>query len=88
MEQGGAVCSTDNEAAIKVPALTLRVADTVGAGDAFFALSSLCAVTDISPDISTLLANASAAIKTHVIGNKSSVKKKDLMKFVKTVLNV
>lgn len=83
----GALCSTDDEI-FKVPALTLNVADTVGAGDAFFALSSLCAVTGVPADISTLLCNATAAIKTHIIGNKNSIKKKDLLKFVKTVLNV
>lgn len=84
----GAICSANEYNIVKAPALTLRVSDTVGAGDAFFSLSSLCAVTGVPTDIGTLLSNAAGAIKTHIIGNKSSVKKKDFLKFVKTVLNV
>ena len=84
----GAMCITGEEEVIKVPALTLKVTDTVGAGDAFFAVSSMCAATEMPADIGTLLSNAAGAMKTHVVGNKSSIKKKDFMKFVKTVLNV
>ena len=84
----GAMVKEKDAAAMTVPALTLSVADTVGAGDAFFALSSLCAASDVPVDIGTLISNAAAAIKTHVIGNKSSIKKRDLLKFIKTVINV
>lgn len=84
----GAVAKARGEDAVTVPALTLQVTDTVGAGDAFFALSSLCAAANIPADIATLVANAAGAIKTHMIGNADSVQKKDLLKFIKTVLNV
>ena len=84
----GAVAKAKGKDAVTVPALTLRVTDTVGAGDAFFALSSLCAAANIPADIATLIANAAGAIKTHMLGNAGSVQKKDLLKFVKTVLNV
>ena len=84
----GATVKAQGEDAVTVPALTLHVTDTVGAGDAFFAISSLCAAAGVPADIATLLANAAGAIKTHMIGNKNSVRKKDLLKFVKTILNV
>lgn len=84
----GAMVKAADAGVLAVPALTLRVTDTVGAGDAFFALSSLCAAADVPPDLATLLSNAAGAIKTHMIGNKGSVGKKELLKFVKTVLNV
>ncbi|SDB60185.1 PfkB family carbohydrate kinase [Butyrivibrio sp. INlla16] len=70
------------------PALTLEVTDTVGAGDAFFALASMCAESDIPVDMATLVANVAAALKTNVIGNKDYVHKVDLLKFLSTVLNV
>jgi len=70
------------------PALTLMVKDTVGAGDAFFSLAALCAESKIPVDISTMIANAAAALKTNVLGNKDYVHKVDLLKFVSTVLNV
>ena len=84
----GASAKAKGKDAVTVPALTLRVTDTVGAGDAFYALSSLCAAANITADISTLIANAAGAIKTHMLGNVGSVQKKDLLKFIKTVLNV
>lgn len=84
----GAAAKSKGTDAVMVPALTLRVTDTVGAGDAFFALSSLCAAAGIPADIATLIANAAGAIKTHMLGNADSVQKKDLLKFVKTILNV
>ena len=70
------------------PALLLKVKDTVGAGDAFYALAALCAATKMPLDLATLVANTAGALKTNVIGNKSAVQKVDLMKFLSTVLNV
>jgi sugar/nucleoside kinase (ribokinase family) len=64
------------------------VIDTTGAGDAFFALASLAAASGVPEDLATLLSNAAGAIKTHIVGNKSSIKKKDLMKFIKNILTV
>ena len=83
----GAIGST-GEDKVHCPALLLKVKDTVGAGDAFYALSSLCAVTDMPMDLATLVANTAGAIKTNVVGNKEPVKKVDLLKFLSTVLNV
>ena len=71
-----------------VPAVTLHVKDTVGAGDAFYSCAALCAVVDIPVDIATLVSNVAGAIKTNLVGNESPVAKADLLKFLSTVLNV
>ena len=73
---------------VQMPAVTLNVKDTVGAGDAFYSLAALAAAGNLPIDIATLLANVAGAIKTNVIGNKASVQKVDLLKFLGTVLNV
>lgn len=83
----GAIGEKDGKS-ISCPAFTLRVKDTVGAGDAFYSVASLCAITGISIDKATLLANAAGAIKTNILGNSESVKKVDMLKFVNTILNV
>lgn len=70
------------------PALVLKVKDTVGAGDAFYALAMLSAHQRIPLDVATLLANTAGALKTNVVGNKEAIRKADLLKFVGTVLNV
>ncbi|MBE6101889.1 MAG: cytidyltransferase [Selenomonas ruminantium] len=76
------------EAQVICPALVLKVKDTVGAGDAFYALAMLAAFRGMPVDVATLLANTAGALKTNVVGNKEAVRKVDLLKFVGTVLNV
>lgn len=83
----GAIGNTSEEQS-RIPALLLKVKDTIGAGDAFYSLAALCAVKHIPVDLATLLANIAGAIKTNVVGNKESVKKVDLLKFMSTVMNV
>lgn len=71
-----------------IPALTLHVKDTIGAGDAFYALATLCSFLNMPIDLATLVSNAAGALKTSYVGNSSSIKKVDLLKFLNTVLNV
>lgn len=70
------------------PALTLSVKDTVGAGDAFYSLASMCAYSEMPLEPATMVANAAGALKAGVVGNRDSVHKVDLLKYVNTVLNV
>ena len=73
---------------VTMPAVTLRVKDTVGAGDAFYALASLAAAANLPIDLATLLGNVAGAIKTNLVGNSKPVAKVDVLKFLNTVLNV
>ena len=73
---------------VSIPAMTVHVKDTVGAGDAFYSLAMLSAVSRIRLDIATLIANVAGAIKTNVVGNAVPVNKVDLLKFLATILNV
>ena len=72
----------------QIPAVTLHVKDTVGAGDAFYSLAVLAAATGMPIDIATLVSNVAGAIKTNLVGNEKPVAKVDLLKFLNTVLNV
>lgn len=71
-----------------MPAVTLHVKDTVGAGDAFYALAAMCARKEVPVDIATLISNTAGAIKTNVVGNARPVEKIELLKFLNTILNV
>ncbi len=66
---------------VRVPAFTDRVVDTMGAGDAFFAISSLSAE---QADIRSILriGNAAAAIKAQIVGHRGSVTKKQVMEYL------
>ncbi len=70
------------------PALTLTVTDTIGAGDAFFALASLCAARELPIQIGSLLGNLAGAMAANVLGNAEPVTKPRLLKYLGTILNV
>jgi len=68
------------------PALTLGVKDTIGAGDAFFALASMSAKLELPIAIGSLLGNLAGAIAANTLGNAEPVDKSRLLKFATTVL--
>lgn len=70
------------------PALTLKVKDTVGAGDSFFALSGIMAAAGAPNELGLLLGNIGGALGANIIGNKESVEKINVLKFASTLLNV
>jgi len=63
------------------PAFTDTVVDTMGAGDAFFAITALIAE---EADIPTLLkvGNAAGAIKSQIVGHRGSVTRNDLVEYL------
>lgn len=70
------------------PAMTLTVKDTIGAGDAFFALASLSAKLELPLAIGSLLGNLAGAMASNTLGNAESVDKARLLKFVTTILKI
>lgn len=70
----------------KNPALTLTVQDTVGAGDAFFALAVLCACINAPLEVGSFLGSIAGAIASNIIGNSRPVGKVELLKFANSLL--
>lgn len=81
-----ACCGEGKE--IHTPALTLTVQDTVGAGDAFYALASLAFAADAGPEVGSFLGNLSGAIAANILGNSRSVQKEELLQFASTLLKM
>ena len=71
---------------IEIPAFTNKVIDTIGAGDAFFVVSSLFAYLNTNPVDIGFIGNVSGAIKVNILGHSSSIKKIQLLRFIETVL--
>lgn len=67
----------------RVPAYTDRVVDTMGAGDAFFAITAPMAKHGSMQDLLTI-GNAAGAIKTQIVGHRESVTKEKLIEFLRT----
>jgi sugar/nucleoside kinase (ribokinase family) len=78
MGKKGAIGYSQVDGLVHVPAFTDSVVDTMGAGDAFFAVTAVLAR---EADMRTLLrlGNAAGALKSQVVGHKSSVTKEALI---------
>lgn len=64
------------------PALTQTVVDTMGAGDAFFAVTALMAHCGSIQDL-LLIGNAAGALKCGIVGHRASVTKTVLMDYLR-----
>ena len=70
-----------------IPAFTTDVIDTIGAGDAYFAVTSLCvAATNLPMDVIGFLGNAGAGLKIRTVGNRTPIDPTSLHKFVEVLL--
>jgi bifunctional ADP-heptose synthase (sugar kinase/adenylyltransferase) len=67
----------------RCPAFTDRVVDTMGAGDAFFAITAPMAKHGRMEDL-LRIGNAAGALKTQIIGHRSPVTKEALIEFLRT----
>lgn len=81
----GATAITDNKR-IDCPALALDVVDTIGAGDAFYSMAGLMAIAGAPVEVGMFMGNVAGAIAANIIGNKKSINKVDVLKFVSTLL--
>ena len=66
----------------------MKVKDTIGAGDAFFALASMAAATGAPIDIGTFLGNIAGALASNIVGNREAIEKVNVLKYANTLLNI
>jgi rfaE bifunctional protein nucleotidyltransferase chain/domain len=69
-----------------VPALASGIVDTVGAGDAFFAVSAPFVRAGATMAEAGFIGNAAGAVKVGIVGHRHSVEKIPYMKFVTSLL--
>lgn len=68
------------------PALIRKVVDTVGAGDAVFSILSLFTYLNVDNEMIPFIANCAGALKSGYMGNKETVSKDKLTKFIEEIL--
>lgn len=71
----------------KVPSFAIKDIDKVGAGDAFFAISSPLIYNKVPLEPVCFIGNAVGALAIDIIGNKESITKKSLTDFIKNTLS-
>jgi len=82
----GCLSLDGNSEMSKIPALTSTIVDTVGAGDAFFAVTAPLVASGMPMDLVGFMGNAVGAMKVGIVGHRSSVEKIPLIKFVTALL--
>ena len=70
------------------PALSLTVKDTVGAGDAFYAVAGAFVAAGAPIDLAVFMGNVGGALGANIVGNKEAIEKVDVLKFANTLMNV
>lgn len=69
-----------------IPAFTANIVDTIGAGDAFLALTAPCVAVGMPMEQVGFVGNAAGAMHVGVVGNRTTVEKIPLLKFMTTLL--
>lgn len=70
----------------KVPALSSRVIDRIGAGDAYLSLSALCLAKGLSGEVANFIGSVAAAMDVQIVCNRKPIDKIELKKYVTTLL--
>ena len=71
---------------MRMPAFTKTVVDTVGAGDAFFAVGAPLAAVGAPMEVVSFVGNAAGGLKVGIVGHRRSIEKIPLLKYVTTLL--
>lgn len=71
---------------VEVPAFATRVVDRIGAGDAFLAITALCAVLNVPPDILGFIGNVVGSEAVAIVGNRESIEQVPLCRHIEHLL--
>jgi sugar/nucleoside kinase (ribokinase family) len=71
----------------EIPPLVTDVTDTVGAGDAFFSVAGLAAVSKLPLDVATFIGQLAGAQAVNIVGNERPISKAALLKSAMSLLN-
>ena len=71
---------------VEVPAFATKIVDRIGAGDAFLAITSLCAVQNVPLELIGFIGNVVGSEAVAVVGNKSSIDSVQLYRHIEHLL--
>jgi sugar/nucleoside kinase (ribokinase family) len=82
----GSLCYGRDEGFFETPGFALRTIDRVGAGDAVFAIGSVCAALDAPIDLIGFIGNAVGSEAVAIVGNQRFIRRAPLLKHIETLL--
>ena len=85
-KQGCYAYQRDHNGVFHIPALTQQVVDTVGAGDAFLAVTAPMIAAGGAIELVGFIGNIAGAVKVGIVGHRNFVEKSVLQKYAATLL--
>lgn len=82
----GCLCYSKDMGFFWIPAFTSHVVDRVGAGDAVFAVTALCAVQNAPIEVVGFIGNAVGAQAVATVGHRKPVERVPLFKYIESLL--
>lgn len=82
----GCLCYGREEGFVEVPALAGQVIDRMGAGDAFFSLTMLCATQNAPMEVLGFIGNAVGAQAVATVGHRHFIERVPLFKQIESLL--
>ena len=70
----------------QVPALSTRVIDRIGAGDAFLSLAGLCVAKKLDAKVAAFVGSVAAAMDVQIVCNREPINPVGLNKYISTLL--
>ena len=70
----------------RVPALSSRVIDRIGAGDAFLSLASICMAGGLDSKVANFVGSVAAAMDVQIVCNREPIDLINLKKYISTLL--
>ena len=84
--QQGMLCYSKKDGFVQAPALAGHFADRVGAGDAVFAITSLCMAQGAPAEIMAVIGNAVGAMSVGTVGNRTPINRTALTRSIISIL--
>lgn len=84
--KGVIMLDRDMEMVHTVPALSTKVIDRIGAGDAFLSLAGVCLGGGLPSEVAAFIGSAAAALDVQIVCNREPVSPVSLNKYVTTLL--
>ncbi|MHB1141711.1 MAG: PfkB family carbohydrate kinase [Sulfuricaulis sp.] len=84
--KGVIMLDRDKEMVHTVPALSTKVIDRIGAGDAFLSLAGVCLGGGLPSEVAAFIGSAAAALDVQIVCNREPVSPVSLNKYVTTLL--
>lgn len=82
----GALTYSKKEGFSTIPVFSRDVIDRIGAGDAFFSITSPCVFQQTPMEVAGFIGNAAGAMKVLIVGNSASVEPVPLYKYITALL--